>query len=201
MNLARSLLIGILVLMIGGCFAVAQTTSAEKSNASLQDEVERYVEHYFENQPDFSPAYLITREQTEPLLEAFRRRGWSSKMIDSLAKRLVSKEDFLARELDSPAGRKFMKQIAQYPHAYDRLDRLSRLPLGRQTVHDLIYKVGGGDMIEYLTTSAGGKEMGKMLSQDPHGQDFNKPTGRIYTLPMLVAAFREEISKARRDKR
>jgi hypothetical protein len=195
MNTSLSVQIGIIGIVFGTVFVPVESIAGIKEDGALMAEVKKYIVNYFESQENFSSSYLITREQTEPLFVAFRRQGWDSRMLESFASRMVSSKDFLARELDSPEGRKFMERIAKYPQGYDRLDRLSRLPLGQQTVHDMIYKVGGDEMIEYLTTSAGGTEMGKMLSQAPRGAGFNKPTGRIYTLPMLVAAFREKITR------
>jgi hypothetical protein len=37
-----------------------------------------------------------------------------------------------------------------------------------------------------MTTAKGGKELGKMLSEDPNGKGFNESTGRIYTAAMLL---------------
>jgi hypothetical protein len=194
MNYSLFIKMGVLGVVFGGVCAAAKSGPMVKKDISLSAEVEKYVLNYFESQPEFSSAYLITREQTQPLLEAFRHRGWDSKMLDSLASRLVSKEEFLARELDSKTGRKFMTQIAKYPQAYDYLDRLSRLPVGQQTVHNLVYNLGGEQMIEFLTTRATGKEFVKLFSQTPSRANFGKPTGRIYTAPMLVDAFRKEIT-------
>ena len=42
----------------------------------------------------------------------------------------------------------------------------------------LIHNPGGYRLFEYMATAQGGKEMGKMLGQVPHGKDFNDPTGR-----------------------
>jgi hypothetical protein len=187
--------IGIMGFVLGGICAATESAAAAKGDASLAAEVEKYITGYFDKMPGYAPGYLITQEQAAPLLGAFQQRGWNAKMLDSLASRMVSNGEFLARIVDSPEGRKFMKQIAKYPQGYDRLDRLSRLPLGQQLVHDLIYGAGGYTMIEYLTTTSGGNALGKLLSNNPNGEDFNRSTGRIYTVPMLVEAFRTEILK------
>lgn len=81
-----------------------------------------------------------------------------------------------------------MRTVSGLPLAYDRLDRLARLPLGKQTIHDMIHKAGGAELVKYLTTAKGGKELGKMLARapKPKGHDFNKPTGRIYTVDQLL---------------
>ena len=52
-----------------------------------------------------------------------------------ILERVPAKDEFLAEQLRTRSGRKFMRQISRYDNAYDRLDRLSRLPHGEQTVH------------------------------------------------------------------
>jgi hypothetical protein len=181
------------ILFCGTCMS-ASTEPSGKEKSSVLAAVEKYVLNYYEKQQDYSPEFLITREQTQPLLDAFRRQGWKPSLLDDIASRLVSEEEFLSKELDSTAGKKFMKQIAKYPQHYDCLDRLSRLPLGHETVRNLINYYGGEKMIELLTTNATSKDVGKMLAQSPNGAHFNEPTGRIYTATMLVDAFREAIT-------
>jgi hypothetical protein len=181
------------ILLAGTC-AAAETSPTKKSKAAMFAEAEKRITSHFQKQKHYSPGDLITREQVSPVLKELRRQGWNSKSLESVSARLVPQGEFLAQQLDSPAGRKFMRRIAEYPQAYDRLDRLSRLIRGRKIVHDLIYEVGGEKMIEYLTTSSGGKAMGRMLSEAPHGKNFNKPTGRIYTVAMLLRALRKELT-------
>ena len=41
-------------------------------------------------------------------------------------------------------------------------------------------------MLQYMTETRGGENMGKQLSKAPKGKNFNKPTGRIYTVDMLL---------------
>jgi hypothetical protein len=168
------------------------------------EKVEAAVWHYFQSQPKYQSSMLITREQVAPLVKVLARAGFTLPDPDSILNGVPARDDFLVAELYSPAGLKFMARIAQYPDAYDRLDRLSRLPHGRQTVHDLIQGPGGDKMIQYMTTVPGGKNMGNMLSNAPMGADFNKPTGRIYTVPMLIVQLKaqyrelEKISAAKK---
>ncbi|MCC6126829.1 MAG: hypothetical protein IT426_17840 [Pirellulales bacterium] len=147
---------------------------------------EKLVWKHFQSQADFRPTDLIAREDVEPLIKQLSTAGLALKKPDDLLKLLLSKNDFLYVELNTNAGRKFMRRIAAYQDGYDRLDRLSRMPRGKQTVSDLIRGPGGEKMIEYMTSAAGGKELGKQLSQAPNGADFNAPTGRIYTARDLL---------------
>jgi hypothetical protein len=170
----------------------AAWTQTKTPSAPKFEEIEKAVWEYFQAQSNFQSASIITKEQVQPLLPKLEQMGFTLNDPKSILDKLPVKGEFLVKELTTPAGRKFCKQIAKYPEAYDRLDRLSRLPHGKQTVHDLIYGAGGYKMIQYMTTAQGGIEMGKMLSQAPGGADFNKPTGRIYTVPMLLRQFQDQ---------
>jgi hypothetical protein len=55
------------------------------------------------------------------------------------------------------------------------------MPNGEIHIGDFIDTPDGSAMIEYMTTTQEGKNLGNFLSQDPDGHNFNKRTGRIYT--------------------
>lgn len=150
-------------------------------------EVKQAVLRYFKAQPDFRTGDLVTRDQVEPLLRQLQKMGLPLPDAKQILEKVPSKDEFLAQQLSTPNGRNFMRKISGYKDGYDRLDRLSRLPHGEQTVRDLIRGPGGEKMIEYMTTASGGKELGKMLSDAPLGKNFNDPTGRIYTVEKLMA--------------
>lgn len=147
--------------------------------------IQQTVLDYFKDQPNYRPGDLITRKKVEPLLVRLREMGLPLPEKKKILDAVPIEGEFLAKQLSTRAGRKFMRQISRYPDAYDRLDRLSRLPHGQQTVRDLIRGPDGYIMIEYMTTAAGGKELGKMLSNSPNGKKFNTPTGRVYTAKIL----------------
>jgi hypothetical protein len=163
-----------------------QPKSTNPAKADGFAKIETLVWQHYKALDGFRATDLIAREDVEPLLKKLPAAGLTLKKPDDLLKRLVTKSDFLYVELNTAAGRKFMLQIASYPDGYDRVDRLSRLPRGKQTVRDLIRGPGGQKMIEYMTTAAGGIELGNQLSQSPNGADFNAPTGRIYSVQDLL---------------
>ncbi len=49
----------------------------------------------------------------------------------------------------------------------------------------------GYKMLQYTTTTSGGGELGKMLSNSPGAGDFNASTGRIYTVDGLLDRLRQ----------
>ncbi len=181
LRLFSSVLLGIVAAAAG-----ATESRAEDKLIPPFTEIRQTVLGYFENQPNYRPGDLITRKKVEPLLVRLQEMGLPLPEKKEILDAVPVEGGFLAKQLSTPAGRKFMRQISRYPDAYDRLDRLSRLPRGQQTVRDLIRGPGGYKMIEYMTTAAGGKELGKMLSNSPKGKKFNAPTGRIYTAKILL---------------
>ncbi len=84
-----------------------------------------------------------------------------------------------------------MRQSGKYPLAYDRIDRLSRMIMGEKNVRALIRGPDGYKMIQYMTSTPYGRNMGQMLSQDPRGADFNSPTGRLYTADALLGRLQQ----------
>jgi hypothetical protein len=172
--------------------------AAEPKPLPPLSEVREIVLRHFALLPDYRPGDIIARSEVEPLFLQLQLIGWTVTDRKAILRKVPADNDFLIRKLGTSRGRKFMRRIANYPNAYDRLDRLSWLPRGRQTVHDLIHKTGGEEMIKYLTTASGGTELGKMLSKAPKGTNFNKPTGRIYTVKMLWDRLKKSHAEAKK---
>jgi len=160
------------------------------------DKVTKTVLKNFKKQNAGDPEAIISQSQVRPIFGQLKRLGWIVAEEKQILEAVPSDSDFVVRQLRTPAGEKFMRQAGSFPEAYDRLDRLSRLPHGQQTVRDLIRGPDGYKMIQYMTTSRGGVELGKMLSKDPGGKGFNQPTGRIYTVKMLLARLKTEYADA-----
>ena len=134
---------------------------------------------------------IITRDQVVPILQRFKARGWEIKGSRKFTDRLLSPVDYMVRQLRSKQGLRFMRQINQYDGGYDRLDRLRRMPYGKRRVRELITTPDGYKLIQYMTTTKYGLNLGRQLSKGVNGANFNKPTGRIYTVKSLV----EELEK------
>jgi len=153
--------------------------------------IKEVVDSHFASLPGYKPGNIISRSEVKPLFEKFKLLCWEVSDRRAILDDVLADGSFLVVELRRPAGRRFMRRISKYPNAYDRLDRLSRLPHGHKTVLALINGKGGYEMIEYMTTSKGGIAIGKQLSNAPKGANFNKPTGRIYTVKILIDRLRE----------
>ncbi|MDA7977600.1 MAG: hypothetical protein MPJ50_02380 [Pirellulales bacterium] len=201
------------VFTIGVSFAIAMCCAKRTVCAQQPDEEERdssatsadnfprfeqiksLVKRSFASLPDFKEGELITKSQVQIVCEDVRTFGWKVFPQKEILANVLADTAFLAKELRTKRGRKFMSKISALPGAYDKLDRLSRLPHGRKTVHDLINGVGGDELIVYLTTASGGQELGKLLANAPKGRDFNEPTGTIYTAEQFLIRLEAEHSR------
>lgn len=168
----------------GGSYRTVQT----KKPVPKFTQLEAVVKLHFEKMRGFQADGIIVESEVAPLFAKLKKAGWNISKADrqNILKRVPSDNSFLAKELRTPAGRKFAAKIYKYPDGFDRLDRMSRMPQGKDTVKRLIIGPGGYKMIQYMTTAPGGKNLGKQLSNTPKGRKFNSPTGRIYTVKMLV---------------
>ena len=176
--------------------AVVMLCAAPSAAAAPADRPEfavvaRAVTDYFKSLPDHRPTDLVTQSQVAEALDAVADVGWEVPEGDAVVKRALADNSFLVQELSTPAGRRFMRDIARYPGTYTRLDRLSQISGGHYLVNDFIHRKGGYEMIEYMATTKGGHNMGKMMAATPNGVDLNKPTGRIYTADDLLAALQK----------
>lgn len=143
------------------------------------------------NPPARIPGDIIARSEVKPVFHQLRLMGWPVLDEKIILKQVPGDTDFVVRQLRTPQGRSFMRKVARYPQVYDRLYRLASLPNGRQTVNRLIRSKGGEQFLAYLTKSRGGKNMGKMLQATPRGANFNRPTGKIFTVDALIKRLKE----------
>ena len=175
-----------LILLGHASLAAAQAPLPVPKPIPSSSEIRQAVLRHFQAQPDYRAGDLITQDQVEPLLAQLKWMGLPLPNPKQLLEKVPAKDEFLAEQFRTPNGRRFMRGISGYAGGYDRLDRLSRLPHGEQTIRDLIRGPDGYKMIEYMTTAPGGKALGDQLSNAPQAGDFNAKTGRIYTAEMLL---------------
>ena len=158
-------------------------------------EVRQVVWQHFQKRRDFRPTDLITREEVEPLLAQLQGMGFPLADAKQILEKIPAKGEFLVEQLSTPSGRKLMRRMAGDPSAYDRLDRFSVTPHGQQTVRDLIRSPGGEKLIYFLTKTRGA-ELDTTLPSSPQGEQANAPTGRIYTVEMLLTRLQQSHAAA-----
>jgi hypothetical protein len=181
----RRILLAVAVIFFSTAAAVAAAPTKTKPVPPFS-EIKQATLRYFQAIPDYRSGDLITQDKVGPLLAKLQQMGLPLPNAKQILAKVPTKGEFLAEQFSSPEGRIFMRQISGLKDGYDRLDRLSRMPRGEQTIRDLIRGPDGYKMVEYMTTAPGGKVLGEQLSNAPTGEGFNAPTGRIYTAKMLL---------------
>lgn len=208
----RRQVLGVFVLSAGVLLATARSEAtspttkapggpapvpAKKTTVAPSDfaVVKAAVEKYFASIEGYQNGDLIRQSQVEQALAAVHEVGWDVPGSDAILKRALADGSFLVRELSTPAGRTFMRRVARHTGTYSRLERLSTIAGGEQLVRNLVHQKDGDKLVQYLATTPGGHNMGRMAAKTKHGVDLNKSTGRIYTAADLVA----ELEKVHRS--
>ena len=174
--------------------------AADRNSIKSIKDVQRLTNQYFATLDGYQQGDIITQKHVRNLFKIFGRYGWKVPYQKEVLAKFLPEGHFLPQVLNSDKGREFLGKIKKYPGGVDRVDRISRLPNGQQSVRDLIYKIpNGADWIKGMTTTKGGLALGRSMSKAPKGKDFNKPTGTIYfasDLPkILEALFRQTQTK------
>ncbi len=177
------------------------TLGAKKEKIPSREQLKRAVDRFFNGRADYEPGGLVLRSHVEELLEDFQRRGWKVPYPRTILVRAVQDDEYLAEKLYTARGRKFMRRVAKYEHAFDILDRLTKIPDGKKILARLIREPGGSQLIKYMATDKGGKNLRRMLARVPGGKNFAEPTGRIYTKEQLLEELDKRFEKKRRSAR
>jgi hypothetical protein len=159
-------------------------TAAPQAGRPDLGTVTQAIERWFDAQDDYEPGDLITRSQVKTVLAKLADAGAAVPSSEKIAELALDDSSFIVRELSTTSGRKFMRNLAKDPGAFARLDRLTKVSGGEKLIRDLARDKGGDKLIEYMATKGGRS----MMSDVPGATDFNKPTGRIYTVDDLIAA-------------
>jgi hypothetical protein len=187
------------LVLCGNLLAKTPTSKDKKDAASGKfptfEKVEQTVEKQLTANRSYRSGDLLTSSVVETLFRKLEKINWKVADRKDILKLVLPESDWMARQFSGDSGRNFMRQIANLPGGYDRVDRLRRMPYGQQQIADLVHSPDGYLMFEYMTTTQGGKNLGNMLSQGVNGQDFNRPTGRIYTELDLVKRLKKSYDR------
>lgn len=149
-------------------------------------EIEKAVAKQLAAAKDYKTGDLLTDASVSPVFKSLEELGWPVKEKKEIERLFLAENDWLVKQFRSKKGQAFMRNVAKNPDGFDRLDRLRRMPGGERQVADLIQSPDGFKMIEYMSTTQGGKNLGKQLSKGKRGENFNEPTGRLYTERQLI---------------
>jgi hypothetical protein len=162
-------------------------------------QIEKAAADYFAGLPGYQPGGVITRPEAQGFFAELEKLGWNPDNRQEILANVPPPDDFLVQELRTRSGRQFTGRIATYPQAFDRLERLSRLAYGKEHVKGIIGGPGGDRWIKYITTDKRGIELSQSMSRAKNGADFDKPTGRIYTVQMLLEQLQGSYQRAKAE--
>lgn len=152
--------------------------------------VEKVVTKYFAHKPNYQPGDLISRADAEAIFARLLELGYEPADRERLYDPFLPHNSFLVSELSTPDGMRFMRKVSKYPNVYDRLERLSWIPAGRELIRELIQSPEGPEVVRSLTTAEGAKAVEKILAGDDRAANFGLPTGHIHTAEQLLEELR-----------
>ena len=177
---------------------------AKKKALPPFSKVQKVVQRHFSTLPDHKPGDIISKSDVEPVFKQLRVLGWKVGARQSILNQVLDDQDFVVQQLRSKAGRKMMRKMASYQQAFDRLERVSKLPGGKALVRDLIKLP---DAHEYMQDPPKPplKDLTHLLPKRANGKlpkavDFDKPTGHIYTQEQLLQRLKQSHARAKRPK-
>jgi hypothetical protein len=184
----RLLFLGILVFVLSTA-APAQDKKDAKGAAGFPkfDDVTKAVQEHFARQPGYFPGDVLSLTDVQPVFAKIGKLGWKVADQQEILKLVLPDNDYLVVTLRTPAGLKTMRKIGMLPMSYDYLDRIRAMPHGAYRTRELVEGVDGYKMIEYMSTTRSGQNLTKQLTKAKNGQDFTKPTGRIYNEAQFLA--------------
>ncbi len=191
-RLRLPMLVGLLLL------AATDATSAEK--LPPWPVVTRTVGEQLATLQNYRDGDLLSQAEVAPIFKALETRGWVVADQAKIMGSVLPDDDFLVKELRTPAGLKFMRKIASYPQAYDEIDQLSRLPNGDLMVRDFL-RFPHSDRT-FINKNGPSPAMYARLVPDekrrgaPTPADLQKPTGRIYTASQLLTRLQQSYRAA-----
>ncbi|HEY3391646.1 MAG TPA: hypothetical protein VGK58_02990, partial [Lacipirellulaceae bacterium] len=96
----------------------AEVASAQRPATDNSVTVSMAVEEHFASLRDYQPGDLVTRSQVAAALAKVADARGDVPNAKQILAASVPDNSFLARELSTPAGRKFMRKVARHPGAF-----------------------------------------------------------------------------------
>jgi len=104
-------------------YMVDIAVAAQRPQAGDGQRIAKVVDEFFAAQPDYRNGDLIHRSQIEQVVAKLVSKGVKISDPPSIVKLGLADDSFLVRELSTPAGKHFMRRLAQHPGTYSHLDR------------------------------------------------------------------------------
>jgi|GEM_PF-6101400 len=174
----------------------ASQKKVAKNVTGPQTQMRALVEQSLAKNPYYTPGQLISRRDAETIFQKLRELNLTTpEDQEDLGGALLPDQSFLVTRLKTPAGRAFMKKIADDKTAYERLERLSWTSDGRRLIDGFINSKDGPAKFQELKTAAQLAKVSKQLAADPRTVEFELPTGHVHTAAGLIAKLEEVLER------
>ncbi len=181
-----------LLLILGGLAIAVPRASAQLPERKMPrwGQVDSFVRRYFTKMPDYRQGDLISRGHVAEVLSQLKTMGWTASERTSILNSTLEDGDFLVQQLNTPVGMRFMRKVKSYPKIYARLDRVVRVPGGKNLLRDVI-KLPDGHRYAATNRPRGVPGLEELLpkrrsSRATKVPDYGKSSTKIYTLDTLV---------------
>ena len=186
MRAAVVILLGLLLVPI----SAADAQQPKDRSMPPWKSVDGFVQRYFASVPGYQKGDLISRGRVEATLKHLKKMGWIVSDRVAILNATLEDRNVLVQQFQSTQGRKYMRQVKGYPLAFSQLDRVSRQYGGRALVRDIV-KLPDGAKYASPNRARGVPNLVDLLpkrggSKAQRIADYDKPTGRIYTVKELL---------------
>lgn len=159
--------------------------------ADVWRDVAKIVERHLSADPQYQAGDLISQRHVEPIFEELLTLGFQPANHEELYDAVLPEQDRLVQLFDTAAGRRFMRQVARLPLAYDRLERMTWTDVGRRLIEELLVAEDGPKRFAAINSTDGLRKLQALVEKDPRGRNLALPTGNIHTAEDLVRQLRE----------
>jgi hypothetical protein len=167
--------------------------------------VEELVNDHFAARKDFRRSDLISKRDVTPIFASLKNAGWQVADEADILALILDEGSAVVRTLRTRDGQQFMRKVAGYRLIYDRLDRITRESGGQRLVADLV-KLPDAQRYAKMKPQRGVPSMLEFLPKKKSGKrrrvaDYDKPTGRIYTIEAFLERLQESHTQAKKKAR
>ena len=164
-------------------------------------EAKAIAEQHFRSLENYAPGDLISRGYVEPIFNELLSRGLPvNDIAEELYDEFIPDGSVLLKTLRTEEGRKFMRQVSRFPHAYDRLERLSWVPAGQEILRELVTSPDGPSLFKAMLEPAGLEATARLLESDPRGGNYSLPTGHVHTAAQFLKRLEKKFPGAKKAK-
>jgi hypothetical protein len=163
-----------------------QAAAADPSNQITERVVARHLAH----NARYVPGDLLSREDVEPILDELADLGFRPFANDDAFDMVLPESSLLVILMRMPEGERFMRRLAHHEHVYDRLERLTWSPQGRDLLRAYVASPHGVAEFEKLLALKKPSEITAVLGAET-AKNFELPTAHIHTALEFVQALRK----------